>query len=146
MKSSIRRKLQKHQRRVEAHKRRRSEHRALKSRAYGEPVISTQSRTYDMSERSRGLCCGGVPLMLKIAHHIGLVDAIDSNVHLLRWWLPYRESDHVLNFAINAWCNGQRLRDMDINYKKEWGYHPLVVTLANTKEVLSIVNRPGNRP
>jgi hypothetical protein len=26
------------------------------------------------------------------------------------------------------------------------GYHPLVVSLANTGEVLSIVNRPGNRP
>src|SRR4051795_10201009 len=26
------------------------------------------------------------------------------------------------------------------------GYHPLIVSLANTGEVLSIVNRPGNRP
>src|SRR5207247_8113620 len=27
-----------------------------------------------------------------------------------------------------------------------WGYHPLVVTLANTGEPLSLVNRSGNRP
>jgi Transposase DDE domain group 1 len=27
-----------------------------------------------------------------------------------------------------------------------WGYHPLVVTLANTGEVLRLVNRSGNRP
>lgn len=35
---------------------------------------------------------------------------------------------------------------IDINYKGIWGYHPLVLTLANTGEVLRLVNRPGNRP
>jgi Transposase DDE domain group 1 len=35
---------------------------------------------------------------------------------------------------------------MDIAYDGTWGYHPLVVTLAQTGEVLRLVNRPGNRP
>ncbi len=35
---------------------------------------------------------------------------------------------------------------MDISYNRLWGYHPFLLTLANTGEVLSLVNRSGNRP
>ena len=35
---------------------------------------------------------------------------------------------------------------VDLSYKGTWGYHPLVITLAGTGEVLRLVNRPGNRP
>ena len=35
---------------------------------------------------------------------------------------------------------------IDINHKGQWGYHPLMISLANTGEVLYLVNRSGNRP
>lgn len=40
---------------------------------------------------------------------------------------------------------GQCKAGMDISYKGTWGYHPLVLTLAETGEVLRLVNRSGNR-
>ena len=35
---------------------------------------------------------------------------------------------------------------IDIAYNGTWGYHPLLISLANTAEPLYLVNRSGNRP
>jgi len=182
---------------------------------------------YEHSDRVRGLASGGIGAMHRLAQHVGLVEAIDQHVEVLKVHLPYHESDHVLGIAYNVLCGGTCLQDielrrqdevyldalgaqripdpttagdfcrrfdegaidalqtainetrvrvwraqpaaffqeamidadgtlaettgqckqgMDISYEGVWGYHPLIVSLANTQEPLFLVNRSGNRP
>jgi len=193
----------------------------------GQPMFTATNIHYEIADRSRGTAHGGIGAIHLLARRLGLIDAIDRRLHLLKIHMPFHESDHVLNFAYNPVCEGDRLQHidlrrndevfldalgarripdpttagdfcrrftvesiqtlqdvfhetrlkawapqpaaffdratidmdgtlvettgqckqgMDIAYDGTWGYHPLVLTLANTGEVLSIVNRSGNRP
>jgi len=216
-------------RRQLANRKRRVQRRLDKTRLgrMDRPMFTATNIHYEIAQRSRGLAHGGIGAFHVLARKIGLIDAIDDKLHLLKIHLPYHESDHVLNFAYNALCDGTCLQDlelrrqdevyldalgarripdpttagdfcrrfraadvhtlidllnevrqrvwarqpasffeqatidmdgilvettgeckagMDINYEGKWGYHPLLISLANTGEPLFIVNRSGNRP
>jgi hypothetical protein len=80
---------------------------------------------------------------------VGLMDAVNS-VRPALW--RSRGADllgEVAYLDVDATIvptTGECKQGMDISYKGIWGYAPLLVTLANTREVLYVVNRPGNAP
>jgi hypothetical protein len=41
---------------------------------------------------------------------------------------------------------GEKKEGIGLNHNKQWGYQTLAITLANTREELFLLNRPGNRP
>lgn len=77
-----------------------------------------------------------------------LMDAIDRS----RASVWRRQPSHERRLAVLdvdgtvAETGGVCKEEMDISYDGRWGFGPLVVSLANSQEVLAVVNRPANRP
>ena len=64
--------------------------------------------------KTRAISCGGIGVIPLLVRKLGLAQAIDERLHLLKFHLPYHESDHVLDFAYNALCNGTCLDDIEL--------------------------------
>src|ERR1035437_1745512 len=71
------------------------------------PMLSGSNIHYEMADKTRAVGCGGIGAMHLLAQRIGLVEAINRDLHLLKVDLPYHESDPVLNIAYNILAGGR---------------------------------------
>ena len=108
MKTIIRRQL--------ANSKRRVERRLDKSdlRGCSEPMMTARNIHYEIGERTRGLTAGGLGAMHLLVRRLGLADAIDRRLEVLKIHLPYHESDHVLALAYLPLCGGTCLQDLEL--------------------------------
>jgi len=67
---------------------------------------------YEMAEKTGAIGCGGIGAIHVLSQKIGLVDALNEKVVVLKRHVPYHESDHVLNIAYNIMAGGERLEDI----------------------------------
>ena len=68
---------------------------------------------YEVAEKTRGIDVGGMGAIHLLAQHVGLPQAINDVLKLLKKHLPYWESDHVLNIAYNLLCGGTCLEHIE---------------------------------
>ena len=64
-----------------------------------DPVFTASNIHYDVASKTRAIPCGGIGAIQLLVRKLGLAEAIDDRLHLLKIHLPYHESDHVLNCA-----------------------------------------------
>ena len=79
---------------------------------------------------------------------VALMDAINSIRREVWMTLPasLRKIAYIDVDGTMAGTQGEKKAGMSLSYNGIWGYHPLLVSLANFREPLFIVNRPGNVP
>ena len=78
------------------------------------PEFATGKVHYEMSDRIHAIACGGLGVLHQLAKSVGLVDALDQRLPILKRRRPYSEADHILNIVYNALCGGLVLEDIEI--------------------------------
>jgi len=83
------------------------------------PMFTASNIHYELADRVRGLGPGGIGAVHHLARRVGLIEALDRRLHLLKVHLPYHESDHVLNVAYNILSGGTCLEDLELRRNDE---------------------------
>jgi len=77
------------------------------------PMFKPVNIRYEISERQRAIGFGGIGAIHTLVDRLGLAKILDDQLHLLKFHLPYHESDHVLNMAYNVMTGGTYLEDIE---------------------------------
>ncbi len=78
------------------------------------PVISASNIDYELAERTQAISAGGIGLIHKMVCQLALDRMINETVNLFKIYLPYTESDHVLNMAYNLLAGGTCLEHLEL--------------------------------
>ena len=78
------------------------------------PELADDTIHYEIAERTHAISCGGIGAVHQLASEVGLVDALDTRLPILRRRRPYSESDHILNIVYNTMCDGLVLDDIEL--------------------------------
>jgi hypothetical protein len=80
-------------------------------------------------------------------NHVKILQEIINEIRLKVWGRQQPDffGEAIIDAdGVIAGTTGECKQGMDMSYKGIWGYHPLVVSLANTGEPLYLCNRSGN--
>ncbi len=78
------------------------------------PEMAASNIQYEIADRTRAINAGGIGAAHLLVRRLGLDQAINERLDLLKVHLPYHESDHVLNIAYNLLAGNTRLEHLEL--------------------------------
>ena len=85
----------------------------------GCPMLSASNIHYEIADRTRAISAGGIGMIHRMVRQLGLDEAINQSVNVFKIYLPYTESDHVLNIAYNLLAGGTCLEHLELRRNDE---------------------------
>lgn len=64
------------------------------------PAIAAANIRYEIADRTRAVAAGGIGLVHQMVRRIGLDQMLNGHLGIFKIYLPYSESDHILNIAL----------------------------------------------
>jgi hypothetical protein len=78
------------------------------------PMFQAPNIHYDIAAKTKGLNAAGLGVFHLLEQRLGLADALNDRLHLLKRHVPYFESDHILNLTYNLLAGGQTINDLEL--------------------------------